>query len=108
MPHDVFIGYSRLDSDDAKAVQKCLKDAGMSCFLDTAGIDDYAEWAETVATAIQECRVFLALVSKNSLANARYVNKELAFANQFNKPCVPVILTAPTYRGSSRRMPSSP
>jgi hypothetical protein len=50
MPHDVFIGYSRLDSAAAETIQKCLTDAGISCFRDETGIPDTAEWVEVITT----------------------------------------------------------
>jgi hypothetical protein len=45
-----------------------------------------------ITTAIQECHVYLAVVSRNSVAS-KYVGKELAFATEFDKPYVPVVLT---------------
>ena len=50
MPH-VFIGYSRKDSKDAAAIQAYLTDAGISCFLDTTDIRDYAKWIRGVPAA---------------------------------------------------------
>ncbi|MGA2076972.1 MAG: hypothetical protein ABSH52_26070 [Terriglobia bacterium] len=32
--YDVFIGYSRRDSDIAKDIQECLATAGLRCFCD--------------------------------------------------------------------------
>jgi hypothetical protein len=91
MPHDVFIGYSRHDSKEAEVIEKYLTEAGISCFRDINGISDSAEWVEVITTAIEECHVYPAIVSRNSLGS-RYVDKELAFAGDFDKPCVAVLL----------------
>jgi hypothetical protein len=91
MRHDVFIGYSRLDTEAAKAIQACLTDAGISCFRDVTDILDSEEWLKAITAAIRECHVYLAIVSKNSLASD-YVDKELNFATHCKKPYVPVVL----------------
>ena len=92
MPHDVFIGYSRRDSAAAEAIQKCLTDAGISCFRDTTHIDDADSWVDAITTAIDDSHVYLAIVSRNSV-NSKFVNKELTFTTNSDKPFVPVLLT---------------
>jgi len=92
MRHDVFIGYSRHDSWAAEAIHTCLTDAGISCFRDATDIPGSEEWVKVITTAIQECHVYLAIVSPSSVTS-KYVGRELAFATEFDKPYVPVVLT---------------
>ncbi len=92
MPCDVFIGYSRHDSAAAEAIQKCLTNAEISCFRDATHIVGSDEWVKVITAAIEECHVYLAILSQNSVAS-KYVAKELAFTTNFGKPYVPVVLT---------------
>ncbi len=91
MAHDVFISYSRLDSEAASAVERYLANEGFDCYRDVTNIPGSEEWIKSITQAIRECRVYLALLSKNSL-ESEHVVLELTFGKKHKKAFVPVFL----------------
>jgi hypothetical protein len=79
---DVFISYSRLDSDIAFKLCDALDRARISYFIDRRGLSGGFEFPEIIANAIVNCKLFLFLGSKNSY-NSKFTNSEITFA--FNK-----------------------
>ncbi len=79
MNHDVFISYSRKDSDVAKRICNAFDSAGISYFIDKQGISGGFEFPVVLAEAIIECKVVLFLASKNSY-DSKFTNAELTFA----------------------------
>ena len=79
MNHDVFISYSRKDSDVAKLICNAFDSAGISYFIDKQGISGGFEFPVVLAEAIIECKVVLFLASKNSY-DSKFTNAELTFA----------------------------
>ena len=82
MNYEVFISYSRKDSDVAKRICNAFDSAGISYFIDKQGISGGFEFPVVLAEAIIECKVVLFLASKNSY-DSKFTNAELTFA--FNK-----------------------
>ena len=92
MKYDVFISYSRKDSEIAEKIFQTLTQDGLSCFIDRAGISGGADFPTVLSTAILESRILLLVASKNSYAS-EFTQKELTFAisekgNQFIFPLI--------------------
>ena len=79
MKYDVFISYSRKDSEIASSIYKALTDNGITCFMDLEGISGGADFPTVLAEAIIESRVLLYLASEHSYAS-EFTQKELTFA----------------------------
>ena len=79
MNHEVFISYSRKDTDVAKRICNAFDSAGISYFIDKQGISGGFEFPVVLAEAIIECKVVLFLASKNSY-DSKFTNAELTFA----------------------------
>jgi len=52
VPHDVLIGYSRLESEAVKPIQERQNNTGISCFLYTTDMGNYAQWVNVVTAAV--------------------------------------------------------
>lgn len=79
MTYDVFISYSRKDSEIAGRIQSALESAGISCFIDLEGISGGADFPAVLSEAIMGSKVLLFLASKNSYAS-EFTQKEITFA----------------------------
>ena len=77
--HDVFISYSRKDSDVANRIYDALAAEGISCFIDREGISAGADFPSVLADAIMEAKLMLLVASENSYAS-EFTKKELTFA----------------------------
>lgn len=80
--YDIFISYSRKDTDVADDICRALDRAGISYFIDRQDNPDDLEIPATLANAIVGSRIFLLLASENSYAS-KFVDAEITFA--FNK-----------------------
>lgn len=79
MKYDVFISYSRLDSEIADNICDILKENGITYFIDTEDISGGEEFSPVLAENIGNCTLFLFLGSKNSY-HSKWTPKELHFA----------------------------
>ena len=70
MKYDVFISYSRKDSEVTDQIYECLEDNNISAFIDREGISGGEEFSPVIAEHIKESILFLFIGSKNS-----YVSK---------------------------------
>lgn len=82
MKYDVFISYSRKDTEVADRICAALDRQGISYFIDRQGIGGGIEFPAVLAEAILGCRVMLYLASQNSY-ESKFTNNEITFA--FNK-----------------------
>lgn len=100
MAHDIFISYSRRDSEIADKICSALDEAGISYFIDRKGIVGGREFPTILAEAILNCKVVLLLGSANAY-ESKYTMREITFA--FNeKPKDSVLL----YRIDKAEMPA--
>lgn len=65
MSYDVFISYSRKDSEVAGQIYNALSAQGLTCFIDLEGISGGTDFTDVIAEAIMGSRLFLLLASKN-------------------------------------------
>ena len=80
--YDVFISYSRKDTEVADKICQAFNDANISYFIDRQGIGAGMEFPAVLAKAIKESKVFLFLASKNSY-DSKFTQSEIVYA--FNK-----------------------
>ena len=85
--YDVFISYSRKDSEFAEKVCAVFdaykKFYKFEYFFDKEEIKSANEYLERISEAISECNTMFFLASKNSYSS-RFCSKELLFANEYN------------------------
>lgn len=82
MQYDVFISYSRKDSEVANRICKAFDEAGITYFIDLQGINGGFEFPTVLAEAIINSKIFLYLASRNSY-ESKFTQAEITFA--FNK-----------------------
>ena len=82
MTYDVFISYSRKDTNIANQICAAFDRVGISYFIDRQGIGGGMEFPKVLAPAIKDSNVFLLLASKNAYQSP-YTSREVTFA--FNK-----------------------
>ena len=88
---DIFISYSRKDSEQALALAEKLRACGMDVWMDQTGIEAATSWGKEIVGAIKECGAFCLLISASSLAS-RNVIKEVSLASQFKRTIIPIDL----------------
>ena len=79
MKHDVFISYSRKDSEIAAIIQKKLKDEGLNVFIDQEDLSGGEHFTPELARSIEESLIVLFLASANSYGS-KWTSKEIHFA----------------------------
>lgn len=86
--YDVFISYSRKDTDVANAICDAMEKRGVTYFIDRQGVGGGMEFPEVLAKAILGSRLFLFLASENSY-KSKFTNSEITFAfNEKNKESI--------------------
>ena len=90
---DVFISYSRKDSEIANRIYDALEAEGIHCFIDKEGISGGADFPTVLSEAIMGAKVLLLVASENSYAS-EFTQKELTFAvsNKGSRFIFPVIV----------------
>ena len=76
----VFISYASEDGDAAKRLQKDLKDAGLTPWLDKECLIAGQNWKISIKNAIKKSRYFIPLFSSVSVKKRGYVQKEFKLA----------------------------
>jgi adenylate cyclase len=88
---DIFISYSRKDSEQATMLAEMLASAGLSCWIDQQGIEAAASWSAQIVDAINGCKVFIALLSPTSIESHNVI-KEISLASEKRKKILPLDL----------------
>jgi adenylate cyclase len=88
---DIFISYSRKDAEHATMLAEMLASAGLSCWIDQSGIEAAASWSAQIVDAINDCRVFVALLSPSSIESHNVI-KEISLASEKRKRILPLDL----------------
>ncbi|MFI5264188.1 MAG: toll/interleukin-1 receptor domain-containing protein [Candidatus Kapaibacterium sp.] len=86
---DIFISYSRKDSEHALSLAEKLRAEGIEVWIDQRGIHGAEQWATEIVEGIRGCRTFLLLLSDHSVESEN-VLKELSLAGERNKRILPV------------------
>ena len=88
MKYDVFISYSRKDTNIANRICQALDKANINYFIDKQGINGGFEFPVIIANAIIESKIILYLASENSY-KSKFTNAELTFAfNEKPQNCI--------------------
>ena len=88
---DIFISYSRQDSDQANILTELLTSAGLSVWIDQSGIDVATSWSGEIVDAINGCKAFVVLLSPNSIESVNVI-KEVSLASEKRKKILPLDL----------------
>jgi adenylate cyclase len=88
---DIFISYSRRDSEQATALADRLRASGAVVWMDTAALAAAETWSAEIVSAIRDCKVFIVLLSESSVGSVN-VTKEVALASEKNKSIVAIEL----------------
>jgi len=91
MNAEVFISYAAKDRERVMDLVKRLRGAGVSVWIDQAGIDVATMWSREIVGAIRECKLMLLSISPNSTESENVV-KEVALASERKKTIIPVYL----------------
>ncbi|HEY3875571.1 MAG TPA: TIR domain-containing protein [Candidatus Kapabacteria bacterium] len=86
---DIFISYSRQDSEQAHLLTELLSSAGLSVWIDHSGIDAATSWSGEIVDAIDGCKAMIVMLSPNSIAS-RNVIKEVSLAAEQHKKILPL------------------
>lgn len=90
-PHNIFISYSRKDSEKVDAICRLLDSMGLTYWIDRKGIFSGSNFKELIVKAICSTDIVLFLSSENSNGSIN-VAKEISIADQYNKLIIPVRL----------------
>ena len=93
MSAEVFISYAAKDRERVLGLVERLRKAGVTVWIDQAGIDVSTMWSQEIVSAIKGCKVMLLSISPHSTGSENVV-KELALASERKKPIIPVHLEA--------------
>ena len=89
---DVFISYSRNDSDFVRALHNRLTGEGRDVWVDWEDIPPSADWLADIERAIDASDVFLFIMSLDSLGSETCTH-EYEYAARCNKRIVPVVVS---------------
>ena len=87
---DVFVSYSRRDSEFVRRLAESVVARGKEVWVDTAGIADGEVFPEAIKRAIEQSDAFLFVITPASVASA-YCEHEVEYARELQKRIVPVL-----------------
>ncbi len=87
---DVFISYSRKDTDFVRRLFDDLKARGREAWVDWQGIDYSTKWWEEICAGIEGADNFVLIVSPDAL-NSVYCHREIEHARKHNKRIISFI-----------------
>ncbi|MEP7235910.1 MAG: TIR domain-containing protein, partial [Ignavibacteriota bacterium] len=88
---DIFISYSRKNSEQAQSLALRLRASGSNVWMDTASLAAAETWSAAIVSAIRDCKIFIVLLSADSVGSHN-VTRELALASERNKSIVAIEL----------------
>jgi TolB-like protein len=86
---DIFISYSRKDSEHALALAGRLRGEGYAIWMDQTGISGAEKWSAEIVDALEEAHTVILLVSTHSNSSAN-VHREISIASEQGKHILPV------------------
>lgn len=87
---DLFVSYSRRDSDFVNRLVDSVSDRGKAVWLDTEGIADGEVFPEAIKRAIEGSDAFLFVITPESV-HSTYCEQEVEYARELQKRIVPVL-----------------
>jgi len=86
---DIFVSHSNLEKSIATDLKQKLQDTNMRVFLAHDDIDGGDDWMKELYEKINECDVFIVLLS-NNYRQANFCDQETGVAYSMNKPMIPL------------------
>ncbi|MDX2141644.1 MAG: tetratricopeptide repeat protein [Chloroflexota bacterium] len=90
---DVFISYSRKDTDFVRQLFDALEAQNRPAWVDWQGIDYSTKWWEEICAGIDSAQNFVFVISQDAL-NSKYCHDEITHARKHGKRIIPLELTA--------------
>src|SRR6202166_5377776 len=90
---DVFLSYSRRDSEFVDRLSAALDVRGKEVWLDTGSIADAEVFPQAIRTAIETSDAFLFVITPEAVTS-RYCEQEVTYAGELGKRIVPVLRQA--------------
>jgi hypothetical protein len=87
---DIFISYSRRNSDFVKQLNSAMKANGRDVWVDFEDIPLSADWWGEIKSNIEAADTFVFVISPDSLASP-ICHFELAYATEHNKRLIPIV-----------------
>ena len=87
----VFISYSSKNSTEAESVKKILELNGVECWMAPGSIEPGSNYGVDIPSAIENCGVFVLLLSKDS-QESKWVPKELDMAINCGREVFPIYI----------------
>lgn len=87
---DVFISYSRKDTDFVKVLHQALRRSKFEAWVDWQNIPLTADWWEEIKRGIEAADTFIFVISPDSI-NSKVCREEVDHATSHNKRMVPVV-----------------
>ena len=89
--NDIFISYSRYDSDKVNELVTLLEQEGYSIWIDRDGIESGDDFKRVILKAIKESKVVLFFSSEHSNVSD-WTAKEIGVAVKYKKHIIPILL----------------
>lgn len=99
MDKDIFISYSKKDTEIVKALYEWLEKAGYRCWQDVDGMFSGVSYKKVIVDAIKRSKVLLFMSSENS-NKSRNVVSEVSVAVEYGKKIIPIRLDMTSYSES--------
>ena len=87
---DVFISYSRRDTDFVKVLHQALEESNKETWIDWQGIAPTTEWWKEIEAGIEAADNFIFVISSDSVGS-KYCLLEIDHAIKHNKRVIPVL-----------------
>ena len=87
---EVFVSYSRADSDFARKLNEDLQSHGKTTWFDQESIASGTDFQKEIYNGIESTANFLFVISNNSVRSP-YCDDEVAYAQQFNKRFITIL-----------------
>ena len=86
---NIFISYSRRNSEQALSLAERLRASGANVWMDTVALAAAETWSAEIVGAIEKCTHFILLLSDDSVASIN-VTKEVSLASEAKKTIIPI------------------
>jgi hypothetical protein len=90
MDFDIFVSHSSKDKEKAKLLAKDLTEQNYKVWFDSNIIEPSDDWVRKIEEGVDNSSVVVVLWTENAV-NSEWVQRELARADQSNKPIIPLI-----------------
>ena len=103
MTKDIFISYSRRDTEFVTRLASDLNAQVAGVWFDQSAIQLGQKWHDEIMDGIRECKAFILVLSPDSV-ESKYVREEVNKALELGKTIFPVIYRPATWKGKFRSL----